>query len=227
MRRTIQRLQQRSWVTELLVIVTILVYLGEVIAGGSESSQVLVEFGAKFTPLIIAGQWWRLLTPVFIHIGIMHITVNMATLYYIGGSVEQMIGHWRYAVIYFLSAISGNLMSFAFGATNGLAAGASTALFGLFGVYMALGVVFKDNLYLRQTGRQFAALAVFNFVFDLFASGIDIWGHLGGLIGGFLLIIGLALPGQRERSGRLLQICAIIAYLLICAFLYRLGMVRL
>ncbi|WP_461218966.1 rhomboid family intramembrane serine protease [Lapidilactobacillus salsurivasis] len=215
-----------NWVTVLLLAFQVAIFIGETAAGGSESAAVLYQFGAKINVSVQAGEWWRLLTPMFVHIGWMHLLVNSATLYYIGGSVEQMIGHWRYLVIYLLSGITGNLMSFAFGAMNSISAGASTALFGLFGVYIALGVVFRDDAYLRATGRQFAMLAVFNFVFDLIAQGIDLWGHFGGLIGGFLLLLVFPLPGQRRRQGRIVQICAIIGYFVICAFLYRLGMVR-
>ncbi len=221
-----RRFFQGNWVTVLLLALQIAIFIAETAAGGSESTMVLYRFGAKINGSVQAGEWWRLFTPIFIHIGWMHLLVNSATLYYIGGSVEQMIGHWRFLVIYLLSGISGNLMSFAFGASNTISAGASTALFGLFGVYIALGVVFRDNAYLRETGRQFVVLAVFNFVFDLVAQGIDLWGHLGGLIGGFMLLLVFPLPGQRRRQGTIVQICAIIGYFVICAFLYRIGMVR-
>lgn len=221
----IRRWRQTNWVTIIILAITVIVFLGETFTGGSESPQVLVNWGAKYDPLVQMGQWWRLITPVFVHIGFMHIFVNGFTLYYIGGAVEQMIGHWRFALIYFLSALSGNLMSFALGGAA-VSAGASTALFGLFGVYIALGVVFDDSYYFRQTGRQFLSLAAFNLIFDLLASGIDIWGHIGGLIGGFLLIIAFALPGQKMRKGVIWQVMASIGFLLICAFLYWLGMVR-
>ncbi|MFD1466323.1 rhomboid family intramembrane serine protease [Lapidilactobacillus mulanensis] len=221
----VRRWRQQNWVMLLILVVQLLVFAGETFSGGSESGLVLVNWGAKYDPLIRIGEWWRLITPVFVHIGFMHILVNSFTLYYIGGAVEEMIGHWRFFLVYFLSALSGNLMSFAFGG-GALSAGASTALFGLFGVYIALGVVFDDSMYYRQTGRQFLMLAAFNLVFDLFAQGIDIWGHIGGLLGGFLLIIVFALPGQKLRKGVYWQIGASVLFLAICAFLYWLGMVR-
>lgn len=221
----IRRWRQSNWVTILILGITVLIFLGETLTGGSQSPQVLVNWGAKYDPLVQIGQWWRLITPVFVHIGFMHIFVNGFTLYYIGGAVEQMIGHWRFALIYLLSGLSGNLMSFALGGAA-VSAGASTALFGLFGVYIALGVIFDDSYYFRQTGRQFLMLAIFNLVFDLMASGIDIWGHIGGLIGGFLLISAFALPGQKFRKGVAWQVSASIVFLAICAFLYWLGMVR-
>lgn len=221
---------RRSWrdigVTWILIGVTVLVFIAETLTGGSQSSQVLFRFGANMNWLVRQGDWWRLIMPIFIHIGFMHLAVNMFTLYYIGGMLEQIIGHWRFALIYILSGISGNLMSFAFSRLNSLSAGASTSLFGLFGVYIALGVVFKDNLYFRQTGRQFATLAIFNFVIDLFANGIDIWGHVGGLIGGFILLLATALPQQRQRQGRWLAPIAILGFLAICGLLLRIGLIR-
>lgn len=223
--RWTRRFRGLNWVMLLILAAQLIVFAGETFSGGSENGLVLLQWGAKFNPMVKFGQWWRLIMPVFVHIGFMHILVNSFTLYYIGGAVEEMIGHWRFFLVYFLSAISGNLMSFAFGG-NALSAGASTALFGLFGVYIALGIVFDDSYYFKQTGRQFLMLAGLNLIFDVFAQGIDIWGHIGGLVGGFLLIIAFALPGQKLRKGVIWQIGASALFLAICAFLYWLGMVR-
>ena len=179
------RLQNSAYVTNAILAVTILVFLLETFSGGSTNNSVLVFYGARLNPLILYGQWWRLMTPVFVHIGLMHILVNGFSLYYLGQMTEQLFGHWRFFLLYFISGFAGNVASFAF-SPNTLAAGASTAIFGLLGACLMLGDSFKENPVIRQLARQFLLLVGLNLLFNLISSGIDIFGHIGGLLGGFL-----------------------------------------
>lgn len=136
-------LRDKPYVTYLLLGVMVIVFALMSVMGGTENPMTLVQFGAKYNPLIRAGQYWRLITPMFIHIGFTHILMNGITLYFIGQYVEELFGHWRFAIIFFVSGILGNLGSFAF--TAGLSAGASTAIFGLFGAFMMLGESFSKT----------------------------------------------------------------------------------
>ena len=99
------------------------------------------------------------------------------------------MGHTRFLVTQLLAGVGGNLFSLAFGADRGLSAGASTALFGLFGAMTAIGLRNMHNPTISYLGKQAFVLAVINLVLDVFMPGIDIWGHVGGLITGFLLAI--------------------------------------
>ena len=188
------------------------------LAGGSTNTQVLVNFGAKVTTYIQMGQWWRLITPVFLHIGLMHLVVNSVTVYYIGTQIENMFGHSRFLAIYFVSALTGNLASFVF-LPDALSAGASTAIFGLFGAFLMLGESFHHNPYIRLLSRQFLIFVGINLVFDLFMSGVDIYGHLGGLVGGFLMgyVVGTPQIGKinlikRFLSGIILLVVVVLFY---------------
>ena len=179
------RLRDKPYMTYALLGIMVLVYLLMTISGGTENVANLVRFGAKYNPLIRAGEYWRLLTPIFIHIGFTHILMNGITLYFIGQYVETLFGHWRFLLIFLASGIAGNLASFAF--SPSLSAGASTSIFGLFGAFMMLGESFSRNQAIVSMARTFLLFIVLNIATDIFVSGIDIAGHLGGLVGGFLI----------------------------------------
>ncbi|WP_223875891.1 rhomboid family intramembrane serine protease [Paucilactobacillus kaifaensis] len=214
----IANLKNQAFVTQIVVAVQVIVFILMTLAGGSTDTSVLVEFGARVSILIQEGQWWRLITPVFLHIGLMHIVVNSVTVYYIGTQIEMLFGHTRFAVIYLVTAVTGNIASFVF-LPNTLSAGASTAIFGLFGAFLMLGESFRNNLYIRAMSRQFLLFVVLNLAFDLFSPGIDIYGHIGGLFGGFLVgyVVGAPRIGKvnlikRFLSGIILIVAIVLFY---------------
>jgi rhomboid protease GluP len=141
--------------------------------------------GAKFSPLILDGQLWRLLTPVLLHGSPAHLLFNMYALFAIGTFLVAHYGHSRFIVLYLLSAVGGNLLSFWM--TPGLSVGASTAVFGL---VAAQGIFIYQNRSLIGTrARSMLNNTLFiifvNLAFGFAARGaIDNWGHLGGLITG-------------------------------------------
>lgn len=145
----------------------------------------LEYFGARINSAIRAGDYWRLITPVFLHGSLAHIFFNMYALFSIGSLLERHLGYARFFALYFLSAFSGNVFSFLFTAENGYSVGASTAVFGLIGAEL---IFFYQN---RQLFGAYARQAISNIVFiigiNLFiglAPNIDNWGHVGGLLGG-------------------------------------------
>ena len=150
---TVSNLVQRPLVTYILIGINLVVFMGTVFAGGSTDIRVLYMFGAKFTPALLQGEWWRLIAAMFLHDGIGHLFINMITLYFIGPEIEDYYGHARMLVIYLLSGLYGNLLS-AFWAPTTLAVGASGALFGLFGAYLILGHQSTDAQ-IQAQARQF------------------------------------------------------------------------
>jgi len=214
----------KSYVTWFLLAVTIGVFIVESLVGGSQNYRTLLLMGAKTNDLVQAGQWWRLITPIFLHIGIFHILMNGFTLLYVGQILEPMIGHWRFFVIYMVSGVMGNLASFAFGANNVISAGASTSLFGMFAAFLALGVIYRENSFLRELGKSFLGLIAINLLMDLTMSGIDIWGHVGGAVGGLLLGYALSLP-KISRPKMILRILAIAIVVVISYYMYAKGMI--
>jgi Uncharacterized membrane protein (homolog of Drosophila rhomboid) len=216
--------ESRAYVTWTLLIITIGVFIIETLSGGSQNYQTLLLMGAKTNDLVQAGQWWRLITPIFLHIGIFHIFMNGFTLLYVGQILEPMVGHWRFFLIYMLSGIMGNLASFAFGANNAISAGASTSLFGMFAAFLALGVIYRENRFLRELGKSFLGLIAINLLMDLTMSGIDIWGHVGGAIGGLFLGYALGLP-KISRPKMIFRILAIVVVVVISYYMYVKGMI--
>ncbi len=193
-------------VTLTLIIFQVLVYCWLVYAGGSTNTVTLLNMGARSTPLIREGEWWRLVSPVFLHVGLSHLVVNSVTLLYIGRYIEEFFGHWRMVIIYFVSAFFGNLTSAVFMPST-VSAGASTAIFGLFGAFLMLGVCFHHNVIVRVLSRTFLLFVIINIVMDFFLSGIDLVGHIGGLFGGFFIafIVGAPMLGTVDYLKRLLS----------------------
>lgn len=174
--------------TWLFLVANVAIFFAMEAAGGSTRTAVLVAFGANYAPFVAKGEYWRLLTANFLHIGVMHLAVNSYTLYVLGQEVEALFAHARFVVIYLLTGVSGAVFSFMM--TQGLSAGASTALFGLFGALVAY--FFRQRSILGTLGRQrLVSLGLtlsINVMIGLGpGSRIDNWGHLGGLIGGLAL----------------------------------------
>lgn len=214
-----------TFMTFGILLVLLVVFLGEVFLGGSENTQTLVRLGAMNNYAVVAGhQWWRLFTAQFLHIGIMHLLSNAVIIYYMGMYMEPMLGHWRFLAVYLLSGVGGNLLSLAWGSDRAISAGASTALFGLFGAMIAIGLRNLSNPLISYLGRQAFALALINLVLDIFMPNIDIQGHLGGLITGFLLAIILGDRTMRPYhiKGRIIAAALLLLYIVLT---FRQGMV--
>jgi rhomboid protease GluP len=163
---------------------TILIYLLQMasmaILNGDDLPLML---GARVTELIRAGQWWRFITPVFLHGSVTHIFFNMYALLSIGSFLERHFGHGRFVLLYFLGAFAGNIFSFLL--TDGYSVGASTAVFGL----VAAEVIFfyQNRKLFGSQAKQAISNAGFIIVVNLLIGltpGIDNWGHVGGLLGG-------------------------------------------
>lgn len=173
-------------VTYSLLIITVLFYLLQLASRFHMGVDLLAYYGAKQASFIRIGQYWRLITPVFLHVSLAHIALNMYALVRFGAGLEARFGHWRFALLYLSSGFAGNVLSFLL--TPAASVGASTAIFGLLA---AEGVFLYQN---RALLRQYAAQALGNILFlaalNLFlgfsSNGIDNWGHIGGLLGGLL-----------------------------------------
>lgn len=181
--------------TSIIVVVNILFFVGMMITGGA-SIQNLVNWGAKYGPFIADGQYWRLVLPMFLHVGFFHLLMNLFGLVIFGSMVERTFGSRNFAVIYLAAGVMGNVVSFVAGPNVGV--GASGAVFGIigaFGMYLLL-----NRRLLGQVGRQqltsVAVIVGINIVFGLSTTGIDNAAHFGGLIAGGLVAFFIA---PRER----------------------------
>jgi rhomboid protease GluP len=173
------------WVTYVMMGICVIVYIGQVLTQNLFGIDLLGLYGEKINAAIVAGELWRLVTPIWLHASILHIGFNMYALFIFGPGLERQYGHERYLLLYLLSGIAGNVFSFLFTAAASL--GASTSIFGLIA---AEGVFIYQNRELM--GNRFRAamsnivfVVVINLFLGISTPGIDIWGHIGGLIGGF------------------------------------------
>ncbi len=185
----------KPFFTYLFIVLQILMYFIVEINGGSTNVETLIQYGAKYNPLILAGEWWRFFTPIFLHIGLLHLLMNTLALYYLGTAVERIFGRIRFLWIYLFSGFAGSVASFVF--TSNLSAGASGAIFGCFGALLYMGVI-NTKLFFRTIGMNVIVVIIINLIFGFTVPGIDNAGHIGGLIGGFLATGIVHYPGKRK-----------------------------
>ena len=192
--------QAAPYVTYAIIAVTVVFYILQIVSVSVFGYPVsftnmdwLELYGARINEFILAGQFWRLLTPALLHGSPTHIFFNMYALFSLGTNLERYFGHSRFLLLYVLGAFAGNVASFLF--TTGYSVGASTAVFGLIG---AEGVFLYQNrkLFGSETNRAIGNI-VFIAAVNLLIIGslpfIDNWGHIGGLVGG-LMFTALAGP---------------------------------
>ncbi|UTR14435.1 rhomboid family intramembrane serine protease [Salipaludibacillus sp. LMS25] len=190
----------KARLTFLLLGTIILFYAWIEMNGSSMNTLDLVRFGAKFDPFILAGEWWRFISAMFIHIGIVHLMMNSLALFYLGSAVEKIFGTKRFFVIYFLAGLLGSIASFVF--NDNVSAGASGAIFGCFGALLYFGLIHK-RLFFRTMGMNVIVILAINLSFGFIVPMVDNGAHIGGLIGGFAASAIVGLPGQTERTIKL------------------------
>lgn len=184
-------------VTSILVFINIIVFILMYIIGeGSEDSGTLLFFGANYAPLVKAGQIFRLLTCMFVHIGIIHLFCNMYALKCVGPEIEKFYGKTKFLVIYLLSGVFGSLVSCVFTA-DAISAGASGAIFGLFGSLVYFGMEYRATLdgILRSS---ILPVIFVNLIIGFMIPGIDVFAHLGGLVAGYLLSMIMGVDGKKK-----------------------------
>ncbi|WP_349305646.1 rhomboid family intramembrane serine protease [Bacillus sp. FJAT-49711] len=193
--------------TYFFMVFQLLIFLIMEANGGTTNSETLIKYGAKFNPLILNGEWWRFITPIFIHIGVLHIAMNTLALYYLGTAVEKMFGHLRFIWIYLFSGFIGTVASFVF--SPSISAGASGAIFGCFGALLYLGFAYPQ-VFFRTIGMNVIFVIIINLIFGFTISGIDNAGHIGGLIGGFMATGAVHFPKKRNKMTQALFLLAAI-----------------
>ena len=158
-----------------------------------------IEFGAKYNPLIIAGEYWRLLTPSLIHLQLFHLLFNAIFIYQFGKIIEHLFGWWRLTIIIIGSAFLGNLFSFAF--IENVSLGASTVAYGLLGAMLFLGIE-NRKMFMHLVKGMIFPIMLFSIVWAIIDPTIDFYGHLGGFLGGFLIASILGLPKTKQYLSR-------------------------
>ncbi|MBO0859226.1 MAG: rhomboid family intramembrane serine protease [Chloracidobacterium sp.] len=207
------------------VAVSILITLT---SGGTEDSTTLIAFGAKTNALLRSGEWFRLITPIFIHAGFLHLLLNSYALWVVGMQVEKLYGSARFLLIYLLSGVGGVAGSY-FGqeflgkSIDEPSVGASGAIFGLFGVLAVFGYRYRRELpppIRRAITAGVLPVIILNLLIGFSVQFIDNSAHIGGLITGaaLALIIPYIAPGTERVSKTGLLIIAFCLALVVYCF---------
>ncbi|MFJ6665756.1 rhomboid family intramembrane serine protease [Streptomyces sp. NPDC091383] len=210
-------------VTKVLIGINIALFLVQ-LAVGESFTQRFEVIGQAYTPLIpgvqgiAQGQYYRLLTAMFLHAGFTHLLFNMLSLWWIGGPLEAALGRARYLALYAVSGLAGSALTYLLAAPNAPSLGASGAIFGLFG---ATGVLMRR---LNYDMRPLFALLVINLIIT-FTPGFNIaWqAHVGGLVAG--VVTGYAMVHAPRRHRALIQYgtCALVLVVVAVLTLVRTG----
>jgi len=198
-------------VTQAIFGINVAVFIAMMLAGVSmldnPSGRDLVRWGANFGPLTVSGQWWRLLTCVFIHGGLLHIAFNMWCLWDLGRLAESVYGHWTFATVYLITGLAASLASLIWNPAI-LSVGASGAIFGIAGALIAsfyLGEFSLPRAAMTGMLRSVVMFVGYNLFFGAVIARTDNAAHVGGLLMGLLLgaLIGKAAPAHDDYLRRI------------------------
>lgn len=207
--------------TNIISLICILMYVIVGVYGNNFfnfDANVLAKFGANNILLVKNGEMWRLLTCAFLHVGLIHLVVNMYSLRVIGPSVEGLIGKGKFVFIYLISAISASLMSLVFVDSNIVSVGASGAIFGLMGALLYFGYHYR--LYLNDAIKtQIIPVILFNLIIGFMMPGIDNGAHIGGLIGGYLATMAIGIKNKSEKKDMINGWIVLILYLAFLSYI--------
>ncbi len=190
----------RPRLTYILLFINLLVFLGEMLRGATNQTSFLIGMGAKYNPRLWMGEYWRLLTPLFLHAGWEHFLFNSFALFQLGSLVERFFGERRFFWIYFGAGLLGTVASVLF-QPDTVSVGASGAIFGLVGALIYFSIR-RPQVAKGLFGRSFWIVLGLNLVLGFVHPGIDYMGHLGGLIGGLLWAYALGLGTRDQIAGR-------------------------
>lgn len=206
--------------TPILLDINLLVFIAMALSGVhmmTPAVNSLLQWGANYKPLTLAGEWWRLVTCCFVHIGILHLLMNMYALLYIGLLIEPILGKSRFITAYMVTGVIASLTSLWWHDIS-VSAGASGAIFGMYGVFLAL---LTTNIVEKSTRKPLLISIAIFVVYNLMSGmkeGVDNAAHIGGIVSG--IIIGyIFLPGLRKNESVMLKNIAILILIIATAFL--------
>ena len=191
-----------AYINGVLIAVNILYFFWLEFHGSAENAVFMVEHGAMYVPLVVReGEYYRLLTAVFMHFGISHLVNNMVILFVLGDNLERALGKVKYLVFYLICGVGANVFSMVVSIREyelAVSAGASGAIFGVIGGLLYVVIRNRGRLEDLST-RQLALFVACSLYFGFTSTGIDNAAHVGGLVLGFLLAaIFYRNPGRRE-----------------------------
>lgn len=205
MKEIISFVRSRQPVNFIIVLMNVVVFLVLSVMGDTQDAVFMLNHGAFWEPYILEyGEYYRLVTCIFLHFGIDHLFYNMLLLIFLGDSLEQIVGKLRYLAIYLLGGVAGNIVSVwvSAGTENyAVSAGASGAIFAVVGAL--LWIVIRNGGRLKgYSSQRLFLMAAFTIVNGLMTTGVDNMAHIGGLVAGFLLGMLLYRKKAEEDFGK-------------------------
>lgn len=192
--------KKKPYVMYAIIAINILVFVLLEIIGSTKDSEFMYSMGAMYPDSITNDkEYWRFFTATFMHFGIMHLANNMIMLGASGVILEDALGHVKYLILYMLAGVGGNILSYLQMIETGqyaVAAGASGAIFGGLGALLWIVIKHKGH-YKTLTKRGVIFMIALALYYGLTTAGVDNWGHIGGLIAGFVLAILLYRENQQ------------------------------
>lgn len=212
-------------ITYILIFINIVMFvLMYMLGNGSENTNTLIDFGANYILLTKAGEYYRLITSGFLHIGVIHLLLNMYSLYIVGTQVEYFYGKVKYIIIYLFSLIMGSLFTVALSSINTVSAGASGAIFGLLGSILYFGVKYRGYIG-NSLVNQIVPVVVLNLIIGFTTPGIGNAAHIGGFVGGYLISMAVGIGiDKKEQQGS--KINGIIISTILTIFMIYIGFIR-
>ena len=204
------------YLTYLLIVINCIFFFVPILFG--QYDDALSKFWI-YGPKIRGGEYYRLLTGIFLHGNIMHLLLNCYSLYIIGSQIESFLGKWKYIIIYLFSGITGSLLSITL---NGMvpSIGASGAIFGLMGSLLYFGYYYR--VYLGNVVKsQIIPLIVLELAMGFLSTGVDNFAHIGGLVGGIIMTMALGVKDKTtnfEKVNGWIVTGIFFAFLLFMAF---------
>ncbi len=181
-------------VVSTLLAINIIVYLVTLIPGIGND---IVSWGVSFNFLIANGEWWRIVTSMFLHGGFTHILFNAFSLFVFAPDLERIMGKGRFILVYFASGLAGNILTYIIQDYSYASLGASGAIFGVFGAFAALVYYTRHNF--PQLKQVVLPLVVISVVMTFLSSGINVTAHIGGLATGFVIGLYFFNPKNKRR----------------------------
>ena len=185
--------------TILLAAANVIVFFYLTFQGMTEDGAFMLEHGAMYVPYVLgSGEYYRLFSSMFMHFGAEHLINNMVMLYILGYQIEENFGRVKYLITYFICGIAGGIISSGIEMITGeysISAGASGAIFGIFGVLLVM--IFKSRKQLGQVSAPRLILLFILMVFGNMQEGVDWMAHLGGAVTGVVIALAIYRPGNK------------------------------
>jgi rhomboid protease GluP len=211
-------------VTYTIIGINVLIFAAMIMSGVHAFEPLVADiakWGGNYKPYTLSGDWWRLIISTFVHIGIIHIAFNMYALYMVGIYLEPMLGKSRYIVAYLCTGVLASLASTWWHGSEMVSAGASGAIFGLYGVLLALLTTKLIPTTMRKGLLQSMGIfVVYNLIYGARSEATDNAAHLGGLLSGFVIgyLYFLSLKNAERFRPAMISGITVLATVLVTVF---------